>query len=186
MKLIVLGATGKTGRSVVEFALAQGHRVTAFVRSPDAISPRDGLSITEGSVEDEEAMVSCFSGHDALVSCLGVRVEARNLLRQTDFQRRSLPSVMAAINRAGVERFVLMSSLGIGGTARKQSLIPRLLAGTIAKRLYDDKAIAERRLSQCEANWKAVYPVSLRTGPADDNWNWCRSTQYARFQECRC
>lgn len=171
MKIVLLGATGRAGRSAVDFALRRGHQVTAFARSPEKIPERPGLTIVRGSVEDEEAMVSGFAGHDAVVSCLGARVEARNLLLGTDFQRRTLPRVIAAINRAEVERFVLMSSLGIGETVGKQSLIPGLLSRTIAKKLFDDKAMAEQSLPRCAANWTAVYPVTLKTGPHDDGWD---------------
>lgn len=34
MRLAVFGATGGTGRQLVEQALAQGHEVTAVVRDP--------------------------------------------------------------------------------------------------------------------------------------------------------
>ncbi len=37
MKLFVIGATGRTGREIVQQALARGHHVTAFVRSPEGI-----------------------------------------------------------------------------------------------------------------------------------------------------
>lgn len=45
MKLFVLGATGGTGNELVEAALRRGHQVTAFVRSPMKLEPRDGLVI---------------------------------------------------------------------------------------------------------------------------------------------
>jgi nucleoside-diphosphate-sugar epimerase len=41
MKLFVIGATGRTGREIVEQALARGHHVTAFVRSPQGVKSRN-------------------------------------------------------------------------------------------------------------------------------------------------
>ena len=38
MKILVIGATGGTGRCVVEHALGAGHEVTAFARTPQKIS----------------------------------------------------------------------------------------------------------------------------------------------------
>ena len=38
MKLFVIGATGRTGHEIVQQALAKGHHVTAFVRSPESIT----------------------------------------------------------------------------------------------------------------------------------------------------
>ncbi|MEU6128457.1 NAD(P)-binding oxidoreductase [Saccharopolyspora sp. NPDC047091] len=169
MQIVVLGATGRTGGAAVEHALDRGHQVTAYARNPDAITPRPGLAVAGGAVDDVPAMTAAFAGHDAVVSCLGARVGAGYLRHGTDFQRRSLPRILDAIEAAAVPRFVLLSSLGIGDTARKQSFVPRLFARTIAKRLFDDKLAAERDLPRCAADWTAVYPVTLRTGPADED-----------------
>jgi nucleoside-diphosphate-sugar epimerase len=38
MKLLVIGATGGTGRCVVEHALRAGHEVTAFARTPQKLT----------------------------------------------------------------------------------------------------------------------------------------------------
>jgi putative NADH-flavin reductase len=168
LKIVILGATGTTGAYAVEEALAAGHEVVAYVRNPASILPREGLRIIAGSVEDEAAMRVAFSSADAVVSFLGARVSAGVLFKGTDFQRRMLPKVIAAIDGARVRRFVLMSSFGVGDTARLGSLVPRLFFHRlIAGRLFDDKAVAERALASCKANWTAVYPVTLHSGPID-------------------
>ena len=43
MRLLILGANGKTGTQLIELALARGHEVTAFVRSPAKITRRHPL-----------------------------------------------------------------------------------------------------------------------------------------------
>src|SRR5437868_6950481 len=48
MRLAVLGATGHTGRHVLDFALGHGHDVTAFVRSPGKLTPAERLTIVAG------------------------------------------------------------------------------------------------------------------------------------------
>lgn len=48
MRLFVIGATGRTGGRVVDVALARGHTVTAFVRAPHRVPPRDGLTVRQG------------------------------------------------------------------------------------------------------------------------------------------
>ena len=48
MKLFVLGATGKMGSEIVSLALSRGHEVTAFVRSPEKLSPASALTIVKG------------------------------------------------------------------------------------------------------------------------------------------
>jgi uncharacterized protein YbjT (DUF2867 family) len=153
-------------------ALAAGHEVVAFVRNPAAVVPRAGVTVIGGSIEDEVAMRAAFEGADAVISCLGARMTPGMMFSGTDFQQQTLPKIIAAINAAGVKRFVLMSSLGVGATAAKQSFIPRFLfSGIIAKKLFDDKDVAERALPGCAANWTTVYPVGLKAGPVDAGWD---------------
>ena len=55
MKLFVIGATGRTGEEIVQQALARGHHVTAFVRSPETVTLRhEALGVLKGNVTDEE------------------------------------------------------------------------------------------------------------------------------------
>lgn len=172
MKIAILGATGTTGGLVLDETLRAGHDVIAFVRNPAAVAPRAGLTVVAGSVEDEAAMRAAFKDADAVISCLGARMTIGGMFSGTDFQRRVLPKIISAINEAGVKRFVLMSSFGVGETAAKASLIPRVLFyGIIAKKLFDDKAIAEQALSRCKANWTAIYPVGLKKGLVDSSWD---------------
>ncbi len=74
MKLFVIGATGRTGEEIVQQALARGHHVTAFVRSPEAVTLRhERLGVLEGNVTDEEQLSEAMQNHDAVVSALGPR-----------------------------------------------------------------------------------------------------------------
>ena len=62
MKLFVIGATGRTGRENVQQALAKGHHVTAFVRSPDGIASKDErLTVIKGNVMDENELFRAMS-----------------------------------------------------------------------------------------------------------------------------
>ena len=152
-----------TGARVVDGALERGHDVVAYVRSPKSVVARAKLSVVSGSIEDQAAMRAAFDGAEAVISCLGVRPSFKAMFQATDFQQRTLPKVVAAINDAGVKRFVLMSSFGVGDTRAKASFIPRfILYPLFAGRLFHDKALAEPSLQSCRANWTAVYPVIIR------------------------
>src|SRR6266545_7775794 len=73
-KLLVLGATGGTGREVVSQALQQGHDVTVFVRSPQRLTvTHDGLRVLTGSVTDDgQALAAAVRAQDVVISTLGV------------------------------------------------------------------------------------------------------------------
>src|SRR5207302_8934392 len=72
MKLVVLGANGRTGRLVVEQALAAGHNVTALVRSPEKLTIRNsGLRIVAGGATDAADVARAREGGGAALSTLG-------------------------------------------------------------------------------------------------------------------
>ena len=72
MKLFVIGATGRTGQEIVQQALARGHQVTAFVRSPENITTKsERLTVLKGNVLDENQLFNAMRNHDAVVSTLG-------------------------------------------------------------------------------------------------------------------
>ena len=73
MKLIVFGATGKTGRHVWRNALDRGHDVTAFARSPHRIERAAGLRVVQGDVMDAASVADAVAGHDAVIVALGSR-----------------------------------------------------------------------------------------------------------------
>ena len=77
MTVLVVGATGMTGRALVEQLLSKGHTVRAIVRSPSKL-PTEVLDhpnarVIEASVLDltDEEMAEHVKDCDAVVSCLG-------------------------------------------------------------------------------------------------------------------
>jgi len=77
MNILVLGATGGTGRRLVEQALAQGHVVTAFARNPGKIqTEHSNLKVAHGDILRPESLEPAIQGQDAVLSALGVRVSA--------------------------------------------------------------------------------------------------------------
>src|SRR5262245_50806907 len=86
MKLFVVGATGRTGWEIVQQALARGHHVTAFVRSPENINLKnERLTILKGNAMDENQLSNVMQNHDAVLSTLGPRevFKASSLLQDT-------------------------------------------------------------------------------------------------------
>jgi putative NADH-flavin reductase len=71
MRLLVFGASGPLGRAITEAALAAGHQVTAFVRTPGRLGGHPALSEMTGDVLDAESVAAAVPGHDAVISALG-------------------------------------------------------------------------------------------------------------------
>jgi putative NADH-flavin reductase len=114
MNLLVLGATGRTGREVLDIALARGHAVTAFVRSPHKVpkltngSAGARPSVRQGDVLDVGALAAALDGHEAVLSTLGL--PTWQALRPSTFMTESAASTVAAMTRAGTRRLAILSA----------------------------------------------------------------------------
>ncbi|MCL5996176.1 MAG: SDR family oxidoreductase [Chloroflexi bacterium] len=106
MNLIVFGATGGTGKQLVEQALAAGNQVVAFVRNPSKLTTRhEHLTIVQGDLADQAAVERAIKGADAVISTLGPRGDSSNkpITRGTQ-------NILAAMRKHGVRRFVLCAT----------------------------------------------------------------------------
>lgn len=71
MRIVVFGASGRTGRLVVTEAVRREHRVTAFVRDASKQWFPDAVSVRQGDPRERDAVADAIAGHDAVVSALG-------------------------------------------------------------------------------------------------------------------
>jgi putative NADH-flavin reductase len=108
MKLFLLGATGRTGTELVDLALARGHEVTAFVRSPGKLDPARPLRVVRGDPRDREALAAALPGHDAVLSAIGPA--PRDALRPSTLLADCAVATVAAMTTAGVERIAVVSA----------------------------------------------------------------------------
>jgi len=109
MKLLVLGATGNSGREVLDLALARGHQVTAFVRSPQKITQtHTRLRVVPGSPFDLPEFARALEGQNAVLSTLGLA--PRLALRPSHFMAESTAATVSAMRTAGVLRLCILSA----------------------------------------------------------------------------
>jgi putative NADH-flavin reductase len=109
MKLLIVGATGNTGREVLDLGLARQHQVTAFVRSPAKISRTDAtLRVVRGDPFDLPALATALQGQDAVISTLGL--PPRQALRPSNFMAESTAAIVSAMRTADVSRLCILSA----------------------------------------------------------------------------
>jgi uncharacterized protein YbjT (DUF2867 family) len=162
-KILVLGATGGTGRAIVSQALQQGHEVTALVRGPeqDAGLPA-GVRVLRGPVtNDTEALDAAVRGQEAVISTLGVG----KALKSGRLIARSVPLILRAMDRQRVRRLIVMSAYGVGATWKDVPILPRMLMGLLFRDLYADKEIGDDAVQRSDLDWTLIYPVTLTNGP---------------------
>src|SRR5436190_5626994 len=72
LSVLIIGATGGTGRELVRQALEQGHQVTAFVRKPKKLNvEHSNLRIAQGNVLDYASVEAAMRGQSAVLCALG-------------------------------------------------------------------------------------------------------------------
>jgi len=109
MLLFLLGGTGRTGEQFIDLALASGHQVTAFVRSPWKIRREDpGLHVVGGNPRDARALAAAMPGHEALVSALGP--ESLKAMTRSTLLRDCAAASATAMRAAKVKRVAVVSS----------------------------------------------------------------------------
>lgn len=161
MKIIVFGATGGVGQHVVDRALRAGHDVTAFVRTPEKLRRRNGVTIKRGDAFDAEAVASAIEGHDAVVSCLS----SSTAMKKSDELSRMTRNIVDGMQRSGVTRIVYCASVGVDGE----------LTGPIGKTVMwmlrhplADHAAALAHIASAGLDATVARPMSLNDEPYAD------------------
>lgn len=161
MKLLVLGATGGTGREIVRQALEHAHEVTILARNPRAPAVGEKLRILQGDVTGGEALAAAIAGQDAVLSALGRGYS----LKSGGLFARAMPRIVDSMEEQGVRRLVVVSAYGVGDTGRDAPLLPRLMHRLMLAELFADKLAGERAIRHSSLDWTLVYPTALTNGP---------------------
>jgi putative NADH-flavin reductase len=163
MKIVIFGATGATGRHLVEGALAAGHAVTAFARGPEALGePRERLTVATGDVKDAEAVRAAIAGHDAVICALGQRKGA-----PAGDMTIGVENIVRAMEASGVRRLVFLSGYGAGNSKNEAHFVfRRIIRPLFLRDMYAEKDRQEAIISGSALDWIIVRPVRLSDGPA--------------------
>jgi uncharacterized protein YbjT (DUF2867 family) len=164
MPIALFGATGGTGREVLEQALAAGHEVRALARDPAKLAPKAGLTVVTGDVLDQAATDRTVEGTDAVICVLGTKpgnepVEAPGTER-----------ILAAMAKHGVKRLIAVSSMGVGDSIEQINLAFRVIMNLTLKRIMQAKEAQERLIMASDTDWTIVRPGGLTDGPRTGNY----------------
>ncbi|UOB11060.1 SDR family oxidoreductase [Streptomyces sp. HP-A2021] len=163
MKLLILGATGPTGRRLVELALRAGDQVTALVRNPAGLGDlADQVTVVMGDATSHRDVSAALAGQDAVVSALG---RGASVIAGDLFMRASA-ALIAAVEETGVSRVVWLSSFGVGHTLSWASVPQKVIYRTLLRSIYADKEIADDAVRASGLDWTVVYPTRLTHGQA--------------------
>jgi uncharacterized protein YbjT (DUF2867 family) len=155
--VIVFGATGKLGIEIVRDLREHGDQVTAFVRPSSDRSPLEplGVNFAVGDVLDPASLQAAFraGNFDAAIATLaGLSVR--------DLDRKGNINVADAAAAAGVQRVILISTVGAGDSRDAAPLISRLALSKV----LPQKTAAEEHVRASGLAYTIIRPGGLPPG----------------------
>jgi putative NADH-flavin reductase len=167
MKILVFGASGKTGQYLISQALDKEYQVTAFARHPEKIKMQHpNLKIVQGNVTDYEKVKEAIKGQAAVLSALGASSPFKFDQAVVD----GAANIIKAMQAEQVSRLIYMSFIGVkesrnaGGFVIKH-IAPRLLSTEIKGHEAREKMIVESPLA-----WTIIRAVTLTNGNHTGNY----------------
>ena len=163
MNVLVVGAAGKTGRLVVERAVAAGHQVTAFVRDGARYAAPAAVQIRWGDATDPAAVGQAMGGQDAVITVIA----GKTPWRTTTLEQTAARASVAAAKQHGTSRIIAVSAIGVGDSiAHAPLLVRRLLLPTFLRGSTADKTAMEQVVKQGGVPYVLVRPAVLTDRPA--------------------
>jgi putative NADH-flavin reductase len=158
MRMVILGAAGRTGRALIAEAVARGHDVTGYTRRPELLADIPGIgTVVHGDVSDPVMMERAVAGQDGVLSVVGPT--RRDDSRVVVDAARVITAVM---NDVAVRRLVVASSyLIVADRPRVSTALARIgLARTLAA-----QEAADRVVMQSGLDWTVVRCTRLVDEP---------------------
>jgi uncharacterized protein YbjT (DUF2867 family) len=164
LRILIIGATGGTGRELVRQALEQGHQVTALVRKPKKMKlEHPNLRVVKGNVHDYDSVESAMRGQSAVVCALGTK----RFFYPNRVASNGTANILRAMKSCGVPRLVCESSLGVGNSVGRLGLLYTfLVVPLILPFIFYDKVRQEKLIEESETDWVIVRPAVLSNAPA--------------------
>ena len=171
-RILLYGATGRTGSLVLTYALQQGYAVTALVRSPEKlVVESDHLTVIRGLPTNLDDVRRALRGCEAVISTLSALSESEAFSRKKIPAPHTLETTMrntvAAMGEQGVKRIVTLSSIGAGDSWPHAPWYMRwMIKLTNFKLTFADHDGQEALLRQSPLDWTIARPVALNNHEA--------------------
>ncbi|KIF77928.1 hypothetical protein QR77_37090 [Streptomyces sp. 150FB] len=157
MRITIFGATGRMGQLLVRQALDAGHVVTAYARTPGKLPlTHANLTIAAGQLDDDQSILEAVRPADAVIEGVGSESAAT---------RR----IIAAMDTAGVKRFVVVSTCSVPDPADRPDLKFKALVQlvrTAAPRAWAEVRSAAEAVRASDLDWTLVRVAKLNDKPA--------------------
>ena len=167
MKILIIGATGRTGRLVVEETLKQGYDLNVLVRDKNKISfSSKSIKVYQGTPTRRADLAAAMQGCEVIISALGIARASdapwSKLITAENFITESMKNVIAEADQQNLKRIITISAWGVGETKKEIPFWLRWLINyTNLRPVYAEHESEEKLLANSNLNWTAVRPVAL-------------------------
>ncbi|MEM0963288.1 MAG: NAD(P)-binding oxidoreductase [Bacteroidota bacterium] len=170
MNVLVLGATGGTGRALVSALLDAEHSVSVFSRAAAPQPAFDSrVRVVQGDALAPADLDRAMPGHDAVVVSLGLGPNPFAIrfgsAGPTHTVSRGTQNTLAAMERHGVRRVIVVSAFGTGDSWSDLPLPIRMFFRLFLMASFRDKEVQEAAVRQSNTDWTILRPVQLTNGP---------------------
>ncbi len=160
MKVLVFGASGRTGALVVEKALAAGHSVSVFTHSGHP--QPEGVQVFTGDAKDSKAVHRAVAGQDAAIDTIGGTAPYKS----TDLESSSAQAIIEAMQAERVRRLVVISMMGVGDSVEQSPFwYENLLKPTFLRGAAPDKTAMESEVKSSGLDFVIARPPFLTDDP---------------------
>jgi uncharacterized protein YbjT (DUF2867 family) len=165
-RALVFGATGGTGAAIVRETAHRGCAVSAFVRDPQRATAlfadmATAPQLLQGDAQNpNEVMQACADGFDVVFDAMGIYQPRAGGTDLTDATR----NILAGMQSAGIQRYIGISSLGVGDSQGQGNWLVKLMQRFQLKHTLADKEQQERLIQASGLEWTIVRPARLMNG----------------------
>jgi len=162
MKITVFGATGATGKKVVEQALELGYEVKAFVRNPEKMDIiNEKLTLVKGDVTNSENVDQAIDGVEGVIVALGASPDMQSDL----VMEQGTKNIIDAMKKHGVKRIIVQSSYAMSGSQEGIEFMKSMGMGdeqiTMMQPVLDDKKKQTEAVTESGMEYVVVRPLML-------------------------
>ncbi len=168
MKITVIGSTGKTGTEIIKQALAEKHKVTAFLRDPARLGIEDkNLNIVTGNIYKPETLTQAIKGQDVIIVALGTGQS----LGKSTVRSTGTANVIQVMKDEKIKRLLAVSAMGVGESWKDLSLFNRFFFATLLKNSRTDHESQEKQIRDSGLEWTIVRPSGLTDDPGTGKYD---------------
>ena len=156
MNILLLGATGFSGKEVLSELLSKNHKLTIITRNKSSVDSKDeNLTILEGNVLDENLISKAVQNQDAVINCIGIG--GKGNAKPNSLVSDATRILVNSMERYNVKRLICMSNVGAGDSMQFQPwifskvVLPYFMKWL--KVIIDDKNIMEPIVMNSKLDW---------------------------------